>query len=119
MLMPPLDRRHEHAHPPPLDPLLVIVLALLPQEGVARTGQHDNVSSRPMAMSLFVLSDRKFRQVRAHRIIDEFEQRRPIITAPFLVLLGLKIPKIGDEIGLPNSPSLDLRKVTSFPPPLV
>src|SRR6266850_4581717 len=42
--------------------------------------------------------------MRAHGIIDELEERGPVIAASFFVLDGLKSPQIGDEVRLPDPP---------------
>src|SRR5688572_23296481 len=50
MLMPPLHGRDEHAHAPPLDPLLGAVFAFRPEEGIAGTGQHNDMGTRAVAV---------------------------------------------------------------------
>src|ERR671924_804069 len=107
MLMPPLHRRDKHTHAAPLDTLFVVVLALFPKERISGTRQHDDVRARAVTMRLLVLSDRKFRQMRAHRVIDKFEECSPIIATALFVVLGLKTPQIRDEIRFPDASSLD------------
>src|SRR6476620_8350935 len=55
MLMPPLHRRHKHAHPAPFDATLVAVFAFRPKVGISRARQHDDMSAGSMAMRFFIL----------------------------------------------------------------
>src|SRR5918994_5665063 len=57
--------------------------------------------------------------MRAHRVVDELEQRRAVVAAPFFVILWLKAPEIRDEVGLPDASALDLRNVAAAFAPLV
>src|ERR671923_2567449 len=111
MLMPPLHRRHEHAHATPLDPFLGSIFTLRPQKGVACTSQHDDMRAGAVAMSLFIFADRKFREMRAHRVVDEFKQRGAIVSSPLFIIDGLKAPEVGDEVGLPDSTSFNFGNI--------
>src|SRR5918992_3113351 len=57
--------------------------------------------------------------MRAHGVVDKFEECRAIIAAPFFVVLGLKAPQIGDKVRLPHATSFDLGQVTAALAPFV
>src|SRR5688572_5295213 len=115
MLMPPLHRRHKYTHASPLHPLLGVIFAFRPQKRIARSRQHDDVRAGAMAMSLFIFAGRKFRDMRAHGIVDKFEESRAVVTATLLVILRLETPQIGDKVRLPHSTSFHFGNIA---PPL-
>src|SRR5258707_13146411 len=57
--------------------------------------------------------------MRAHGIIDELEERGPVIAAPFFVLDGLKSPQIGDEVRFPDAPFFYFGDISSALAPFI
>ena len=90
VLVPPLHRRREHAHSPPLDAPLGAIFTFRPEERITRAGEHNDMRASAMAMGFFIFADGKFRHMSAHGVIDELEQRRAIVAAALFVILGLK-----------------------------
>ena len=117
VLVPPLDGRHEHAHTAPVHSFPLG--AFLPQEGVAGPGQHDDVGAGAVAVGLLVLAHGELRKVRAHGVVDELEQGGAVAAAALLVVLGLELPQVRDEVGLPHPALLHAFEITPGLPPLV